>query len=398
MLQEKVLAIIPARGGSKGIYKKNIVCIGGIPLIARTIIAAKESKLIDRIIVSTDDEEIAEISKRYGAETLLRPEEISGDTASSESALLHALDVLKNDTKYEPDITVFMQCTAPFIEVEDIDGTILSIKNGFDSAFSATTFNHFLWEINSEGLAMGINHQGGLRKRRQDINEKQYLETGAIYAFKTSKFLIEKSRFCGKVAIWDQINKINIEIDTPIDFEIAQAIHSAKQSNNLEKLLPKKVEAIVFDFDGVFTDDTVFTNNEGIESVKCSRSDGMGIGLMHQLGIRMLVLSKERNQVVRKRCEKLKLDYFQGIDNKVSYLSNWLNDQGINPINVVYMGNDINDIDCLKYVGCPTAPNNHHSYITEYIKLRLTKNGGEGAVRELCDIVANSMAFDSKEI
>jgi len=395
MVLDKVLAIIPARGGSKGIYKKNIISIGGVPLIARTIKAAKESKIIDRIIVSTDDKNISEISEQYGAETLSRPMDISGDKASSESALLHVLDKLKNETKYEPNITVFMQCTSPFIEAEDIDGTILSIKNGFDSAFSATTFHHFLWEINSEGCASGINHQGGLRQRRQDINVKQYLETGAIYAFKTSKFLTEKTRFCGKVAIWDQINKLNIEIDTPIDFEIAKAIQATKKSSDLKKLLPKKIQAIVFDFDGVFTDDTVITNSEGIEGIKCSRSDGMGIGLLHQLGIKMLVLSKEKNQVVRKRCQKLKLECFQGVDNKISYLSKWLKNQGINPINVIYIGNDINDIDCLKYVGCPSAPNNHHPDISQYIKLRLTKNGGEGAVRELCDLVANS--FNNKE-
>ena len=154
----------------------------------------------------------------------------------------------------------------------------------------------------------------------------------------------------------------------------------------------KNIELIIFDFDGVFTNDTVITNSLGEESVICSRSDGMGIDKMHKLGIRMLVLSKERNLVVNARCKKLNLDCVQGVDNKISYLSNWLEKESINPLNVIYLGNDINDIECLKYVGCPAAPINHHPDILKYIKLNLTQKGGEGAVRELCDIVANSIS------
>ena len=387
-----VLAIIPARGGSKGILKKNLRPVGGVPLIARTIIAAKMSKLKDRIIVSTDDKEIASIAEDYGSEISWRPSNISGDLASSESALLYVLEKLKDNEQYLPDITAFLQCTSPFLETHDIDGTISSINDDIDSAFSATSFNHFLWGIDNNYEATGINHDSkSLRKRRQDIDEKQYLETGSVYAFKTNIFLEEKSRFCGKLSLWEQKNNTNIEIDLPIDLEIANAIESVRSEINKTKSIPQNIEAIVFDFDGVFTDDNVITNSEGVESVTCSRSDGMGINNLQKLGIKMLVISKEKNKVVEKRCKKLNLDCLHSIDNKIYYLDKWLKEFSINPLNVIYVGNDINDIDCLKYVGCPAAPANYHPDISKYIKLKLSKKGGEGAVRELSDIISYSL-------
>ena len=199
------------------------------------------SKLIDRIIVSTDDKEIASISEDFGAEISWRPSNISGDLSSSESALLYVLEKLKDNEQYLPDITAFLQCTSPFIEPKDIDGTILTINKDIDSAFSATPFHHFLWNIDDNREATGINHDSdALRKRRQDIDEKQYLETGSIYAFKTNIFLQKKSRFCGRVSLWEQKNNNNIEIDLPIDLEIANAIESVKSQVNKTKFIPRE--------------------------------------------------------------------------------------------------------------------------------------------------------------
>ncbi len=119
-----VVAIIPARGGSKGIPRKNIVPVAGKPLVAWSIEAARRASTVQRVFVSTDNGEIAEIAKQWGAEIIGRPVELSGDTASSESALIHALDVLKNEQDYMPDILAFLQCTSPLTLPEDIDGTI----------------------------------------------------------------------------------------------------------------------------------------------------------------------------------------------------------------------------------------------------------------------------------
>src|SRR5690606_38380639 len=116
----EVLALIPARGGSKSLPRKNVLPLGGIPLIAHTIRAAQAAKCVSRVAVSTEDSEIAEIARQYGADVVKRPMELATDDSTSESALLHSLDYLEANEGYLPDILCFLQCTSPFTAPEDI--------------------------------------------------------------------------------------------------------------------------------------------------------------------------------------------------------------------------------------------------------------------------------------
>jgi len=229
----KILAIIPARGGSKGIPNKNVQCVGGKPLITRTIATALKSNLINRLIVSTDDKEIEHISKNSGAEVIMRTPEISGDEASSESALLDVLGKLKIKENYVPDIVVFLQCTAPFTTEEDVDGTINKlIENQADCGLAVKEFHYFIWEYNDVlNTAVGVNHKDRyLRELRQE-RPPQYLEAGAIYVMKTTGFLKNKNRFFGKISIYIMPSARVFEIDDPIDLSIADLIAS-----NLDQL------------------------------------------------------------------------------------------------------------------------------------------------------------------
>lgn len=220
----EILAIIPARGGSKGIPQKNIRLLADYPLISYTINQAKRSKWISRLVVSTDDKEIADISSQYNAEIVMRPPEISGDLASSESALLHVVETLKAEEGYFPDLLVFLQCTSPLTLVKDIDGTIQSlIKADADTAFSAVPFHYFVWRKGSNGCAEGINHDKSVRLLRQE-REDQYLETGAVYVMKTDGFLKSKHRFFGKTILYEMPAERCFEIDDPVDLEIAEKL------------------------------------------------------------------------------------------------------------------------------------------------------------------------------
>jgi len=198
--------------------------VGGKPLIVRSIEAAKKSKKINRIIVSTDDNEISTKAKDSGAEVIERGIELSNDEATSESVLLDVLNKLKKDEDYVPDITVFLQCTSPFTISDDIDGTIdLLHQNKADSAFVATEFHHFLWQ-NNNGTMIGINHNEKIfRKRRQDM-APQFLEAGSVYAFLTSGFLSNKNRFFGKIMAHEIPADRVFEIDIPLELEIADKI------------------------------------------------------------------------------------------------------------------------------------------------------------------------------
>ncbi len=383
----EILAIIPARGGSKGIPRKNVLPLAGKPLLAYTVTEALRSDLISRLVVSTDDPEIAQVSQDYGAEVVRRPSEISGDLASSEDALLHAINYLKETEGYQPEIIVFLQATSPLTQAEDIDGTIQAmIDQDADSALAVIPFHYFLWKMDQSGDAVGINHDKRARPLRQE-REPQYLETGAVYTMKTAGFLEARHRFFGKTVMYTMPGERRLEIDEPVDFKIAEMLLREQTRADSADKLPREISAVIFDFDGVFTDNRAILLEDGTEGVHVHRGDGHGISLLQEKGIRMLILSKEANPVVQSRARKLQLPVLQGIDDKWPVLKNWLAEEKINPQNVIYVGNDINDLECMQQVGCGVVVADAHQEVLHGADILLTKPGGYGAVREICDLI-----------
>jgi CMP-N-acetylneuraminic acid synthetase len=217
------LAIIPARGGSKGLPRKNVLPLAGKPLVAWSIEAARAAREVHRVVVSTDDDEIASVSERFGAEVVRRPAELSGDEATSESALLHVLAHLQATEAYRPELTVFLQCTSPLTAAVDIDGTVHALReHGADTALAVVDFHYFLWR-RSGADAVGINHDKRVRQRRQD-REPQFLETGAIYVMRTEGFLAAKHRFFGTTVLYSMPAERRLEIDVLVDFRVAEAL------------------------------------------------------------------------------------------------------------------------------------------------------------------------------
>ena len=219
------LAVIPARGGSKGIPGKNLQTVGGIPLVVRSVQAALASQRVHRVVVSTDDAAIAAAVEAQGAEVIHRPARIAGDTASSESALLHALELLERQGPLPPQL-VFLQCTSPFTHGAQIDRVLEALAApGINSAFAVAPWHGFLWRQDGRG----INHDPTLpRQRRQDL-EPAYLETGAIYAMDTQAFRSQGSRFC---APWQPvvIDDSGPEIDTPSDLDLCRSMAATSAS------------------------------------------------------------------------------------------------------------------------------------------------------------------------
>ncbi len=382
----KTLAIIPARGGSKGIPRKNVRPLAGKPLIAYNIEQARLSRLVNRVVVSTDDAEIAAVSQQYGAQVVWRPAEISGDSASSESALLHALDHLRQAEGYQPDILVFLQCTSPLTLAEDIDGTVQALlDSGADTALAVIPFHYFLWR-EAGGEAVGINHEKGVRPLRQE-RPPQFLETGAVYVMRVPGFLQARHRFFGKTALYEMPAERRLEIDEPVDFEIAEAMLRRQAEGQRQMSLPQPVAALVMDFDGVFTDDKVIVLQDGREAVRCSRSDGMGIGRLKKTGLPMWILSTEPNPVVQARANKVGLPCLQGVQDKGATLAKLIQEQGWDAQRVIYLGNDINDLPAMALVGCVAAVADAHPAVLERAHIVLSRRGGDGAIRELCELI-----------
>jgi N-acylneuraminate cytidylyltransferase len=386
------LAIIPARGGSKGIPGKNVKQLAGKSLIAHTIESAHRATHVHRIIVSTDSPQIAEIAKEYDAEIVYRPVEISTDNSSSESALLHVLEHLHQTEAYNPDLVIFLQCTSPLTAPEDIDGVVDALTDSSaDTALSVAPFHYFLWEIDESGDASGINHDKKVRLLRQARNP-QYIETGAVYVLKADLFREHKHRFFGKTAIYVMPNERCCEIDDPVDFSVAEVLIRDRQIKRRRiESLPDPISALVMDFDGVFTNNSVIVNQDGSEAVVCDRADGLGISRLKKTGIPILVLSAEENPVVTARCKKLGLNSLQGIQNKKDALKQWAESNNTKLANTIFLGNDINDLDCLQMVGCSVAVADAHPEVKRSSRMILTRLGGKGAIRELTDLILEKL-------
>jgi N-acylneuraminate cytidylyltransferase len=385
----QTLALIPARGGSKGLPRKNVRRVGGVPLVGRTVQAARQASAVDRVVVSTDDAEIAAAAREHGADVIDRPAALSGDEASSESALLHALGRLDETEGYRPDRVVFLQCTSPFTRPEDIDGTAARLDDGADSAFAASPFHGFVWREGKDGTARGVNHSPDTARQRRQDRPTELLETGAVYAFDADGFREAEHRFFGRVAAYEMPAERSLEVDTPADLERARDRHARLQQADRASALPDPVEAVVFDFDGVFTDNRVLVTEDRTEAVVCNRGDGKGIERLRETGRALLVLSSEVNPVVRARTEKLGLDTLHGIDDKPRVLEEWLDERGISWSQTVFVGNDVNDAGCLRAAGCGAVVADAHPDVRPDADLVLESRGGHGAVRELCDLVCS---------
>ena len=147
------------------------------------------------------------------------------------------------------------------------------------------------------------------------------------------------------------------------------------------------IKAVVMDFDGVHTDNLVYVDENGNESVRCSRSDGMGIAAMKEAGFKLLILSKERNPVVSRRGEKLNVEVVQGCDDKLEALQKWLAVHNFSSQQCIYVGNDINDLECLQYVGISVSPADAHESVSHAVTWKLSNMGGRGAIREMSDVL-----------
>lgn len=380
----KIVAIIPARAGSKGIPMKNLKKLNGIPLIAYSILAAIQSKMVNKVIVSTNDSEIASISKSYGAEVVLRPNEISNDTAQSEDALLHCIDFLNSNYKYVPDLIVFLQATSPIRIRTDIDQAIKKlIESDADSLFSAT-IEHFCgrWQKNKNDALLPQNYSLAKRPMRQDY-PIEYVENGSIYVFRLNVIKNSGLRLGGKVEAFPMPLHRSIQIDCEADFAICEELISLNPIyRNLDF---KNIKLLVLDFDGVMTDNHVYVDQNGKEMVKCDRGDGLGLSELKKANIDVIVLSTEKNPVVNARCKKLGIEFYQGCNNKIISLKKIANEKSLSPYEIAFLGNDINDLDCLNWVGIPIAVADSYPSVIKAASMVTSRKGGDGAVREVSE-------------
>lgn len=227
--KDKILCIIPARGGSKGLPRKNIKILSGKPLIRWTMDEAKKSKYISKIVISTEDKEIAELVQCAGTEVVKRPMELAQDNTSTIDAILFTLKELEK-SGYIPEYVVLLQCTSPLRTVKHIDEAIdlfFEHIHEVDSLVSLVKVAHPPWwykKVDSKGhISDFLDYDKSKLSRRQDFPDI-YNTNGAIYLIKTEQLIRYKDFELEKTMGYIMDEQSSIDIDTQIDFDIAERI------------------------------------------------------------------------------------------------------------------------------------------------------------------------------
>lgn len=402
-----ILAIIPARGGSKGIPRKNIRNFAGYPLIAWSIAAAKQSASVTRVLVSTDDGEIAAVARQFGAETpFLRPAEFAQDNTTDLPVFIHALKWLAEHEGYKPDVVAQLRPTSPIRPRGLVDKAIeiLLAHPDADSVRGVVPAGqnpHKMWLLINENSPMknlldvdGIDEPYNAPRQ---ILPPVYWQTGHIDAIRTATIL--NGSMSGKTIYPLVIDpRYTIDIDNLQDWAryehlVATGRLDMVWAGRVRRPMPSTIKLIVSDFDGVITDNRVWTDENGKETVSATRSDSMRVRDLRERGVEVMILSSEPNPVVKARAEKMGVESVQGIDirGKGEALKKLLAEKKVDAAHVVYIGNDLNDLPCFEIAGWAVAVADAYPEVLQAADHVLTKPGGHGSVRELCELILHKL-------
>lgn len=218
-------AIIPARGGSKGVFRKNVRQLNGKPLLSYTIHAAHQSRYVDRVFVSTEDNEIAATAEEYGAEVIDRPSELAQDDTGTREVVIHALDCMQQ-RGYSPDVLVLLQATSPLRTGEDIDHALeIFFSSNCDSVVSVAKATHSpLWAFTVKKEYISPLFPEEIKKnRRQDLGET-VIPNGAIYVIKPAVLLARNAFITDRTVPYIMPKEKSIDIDTEVDLLLAEIL------------------------------------------------------------------------------------------------------------------------------------------------------------------------------
>ena len=403
----EALALIPARGGSKGIPRKNIRPFAGHPLIAYSIAAGLQAETVRRVIVSTDDEQIAAVARQYGAETpFLRPAELAQDNTTDLPVFAQALKWLEENERYKPDVVVQLRPTSPVRPPGCVDEAVRLLLAHTEAdcvrgVVPAGQNPHKMWRIDPESGRMSpLLTAPGIAEpynAPRQILPQIYWQTGHIDAVRAATIL-QKGSLTGEVIYPLLLDpRYTVDLDTTNDWMKAEWLVNF---GGLDMVMPRsrrprpeKIALLVLDFDGVVTDNRVWTDQEGREMVAASRSDSMHIRAMKEAGIDVMILSSEPNPVVLARAEKMGVEAIHGVGirEKGQALKALLAERKVDAAGVVYVGNDLNDLPCFAVAGWAVAVADAYPEVIRQADYVLSKPGGRGAVRELCELILNAL-------
>ena len=377
-----IIAFIPVRGGSKSIPGKNIKNFCGKPLIYWNLIALEKAELVDQIIVATDSEKIYQVVEEFGFKKVKlyrRSDENAQDHSTSESIMLEYIHYAKLSPS---DTFMLVQATSPFTRTDDFNNGLELMKK-YDTVFSCAKIKRFIWDRNGRPL----NYDQNNRPRRQDF-EGTFMENGAFCISSVSDIIKNNNRISGDIGICEMAEYTFVEIDEVEDWIIAEQLFMKNNATEFE-LDFSKIKIFLSDVDGVLTDAGMYYSEDGDELKRFCTYDGMGFNLLQKANIKVGILTTEDRDLNRARAKKLKLDFdFHGANDKLQIVKDLCEQQKISLSEVAYIGDDLNCFDLLSSVGFAACPSNAIKMIKDIPKIiQLQKNGGEGAVRELAEMI-----------
>ena len=376
----KTLAFIPARCGSKSIRLKNVRPFCGRPLLYWSLESLEEAPSVDEVVVATDCEEIAEVTRGFGfAKTriYLRDPANAADASSTESAVLEYID---REGLSPDDLFILVQCTSPFTRSHHVEDAVRQFADtGADSLLSCALVRRFLW--NRDGTP--INYDYSRRPRRQEF-EGTLMENGAFYISTVGRIVSSGNRLSGKISVYEMPDYTSLELDEEDDWLVGERLMYRHVLGAKPGPAPK---LFVSDVDGVLTDAGMYYDNDGNEWKKFNTHDGKGFELLRQQGIKTAIVTSEDTRIVDQRARKLRVDFLhQGVADKLPVVREMCTQLGISLEEVAYVGDDINDRNVLEVVGHPACPANALPVIRSIPGIHLlSKAGGSGAVREFVE-------------
>jgi len=378
-----IVAFIPVRGGSKGIPKKNIKPFCGMPLVYWTVKAAVDCEQIDKVYVATDDDQIKETVESFSFSKVCvigRSRESASDNASTETAMLEFAE------QYQFGRLILIQATSPLLEAEDLTNGIRHyLESKADSLVSVVRQKRFIWKREGD-WAYPYNYDPFRRPRRQEW-DGFLVENGAFYITTRNRLLESKCRISGNITVYEMDEDTYFEIDEPSDWQIAEQLKTRRKSCSV-----KGINLLISDVDGVLTDAGMYYSSDGQELKKFNTRDGKGIELLKASGVKVMLLTSENIELVKRRGEKLKVDYiFMGVKDKKAFLQDFFNqNKQFSFETTAYIGDDVNDLECIQLAKFSATPSDGHELVKRYAQYICRAEGGKGCVREVCDYLLQS--------
>lgn len=387
------VAYIPVRGGSKSIPLKNIKIIAGKPLVYWTVAASCGCKYIDKVYIATDSTKIRNVVEKFADEGFVgcekievigRSEETASDTASTESAMMEFASL------YEFDNIVLVQATSPTLTSADLNkGFDRFYEKDVDSVISVVKQKRFLWGIDCDGYAYSENYDVYNRPRRQDF-DGYLMENGAFYITSKENLMISRNRVSGHIKAVEMNDDSAFEIDEESDWIIVESL--MKKNGIAVKRKLQDVKMFLTDCDGCLTDGGMYYSENGDELKKFNTKDGYGLGLLKSYGIICGIVTGENVELNYRRAEKLKLEIYEaGCLDKLETIRRLCAQYNIDISEVVYVGDDLNDLEVIKAVGFGCCPSDACDEIRKAVHYVSSLNGGHGAIRDVVEYILKNI-------